>query len=72
MKEENNKDSNYNADINSTTKIIYKISLSKIFTLNRGLNIIDIEKLRYIYNTLGQNAFYNRSEEHTSELQSRP
>ena len=52
--EENNKDSNYHVDINSTTKIIYKISLFRMFTLNRGLDITDIEKLRYIYNT-----FYN-------------
>ena len=44
-KEENNKDSDYNIDINSTTKIIYKISSSKIFTLNKGLDITDIEKL---------------------------
>ena len=51
--EENNKNNNYNADINSTTKIIYKISLSRIFTLNKGLDIADIEKLQYIYNTLG-------------------
>ena len=57
--EENNKDSNYNIDINSTTKIIYKISLFKIFTLNRGPDVTDIEKLRYIYNALGQNTFYN-------------
>ena len=53
MEEENNKNSNYNADINSTTKIIYKISLFRIFTLNKGPDIVDIEKLRYIYNTLG-------------------
>ena len=59
MEEENNKDSNYNMDIDSTTKIIYKISLSKIFTFNRGPDIIDMEKLQYIYNTLGQNTFYN-------------
>ena len=58
-KEENNKDSNHNADINSTTKIIHKISLSGMFALNKKLNIADIEKLRYIYNTLGQNTFYN-------------
>ena len=58
--EENNKDSNYNADINSTTKIIYEISLSRIFTLDKGPNIINIEKLRYIYNALGQNTFYNQ------------
>ena len=44
-KEEDNKDSNYNIDINSTTKIIYKISLSKIFALNKGLNVADIKKL---------------------------
>ena len=43
--EENNKDGDYNADINNTTKIIYKISLFRIFTLNRGLDITDIEKL---------------------------
>ena len=59
MEEENNKDSNYNVDINSTTKIIYKISLFKIFALNRGPDVADIEKLRYIYNTLGQNTFHN-------------
>ena len=52
-KEENNKNNNYNADINSTTKIIYEISLSKIFALNRGPDITDIKKLQYIYNTLG-------------------
>ena len=34
--EENNKDSDYNTDINSTTKIIYEISLSGIFALNRA------------------------------------
>ena len=59
VKEENNKDNNYNTDINSTTKIIYKISLSKIFALNKRPDVTDIEKLRYIYNTLGQNTFYN-------------
>ena len=58
-KEENNKDSNYNADINSTTKIIYKISSSRIFALNKRPDIADMEKLQYIYNTLGQNTFYN-------------
>ena len=52
-KEENNKDNNYNADINSITKIIYEISLSRIFTLNKGPDIADIEKLWYIYNALG-------------------
>ena len=52
-KEENNKDNNYNTDINSTTKIIYEISLFKIFTLNRELDFVDMEKLRYIYNALG-------------------
>ena len=57
--EENNEDSNHNTDINSTTKIIYEISLSKIFALNKGPDIADMEKLQYIYNTLGQNAFYN-------------
>ena len=46
-------------DINSTTKIIYEISLSKIFTLNKEPDIANIEKLQYIYNTLGQNTFYN-------------
>ena len=60
VKEENNKDNNYNTDINSTTKIIYKISLSKIFALNKRPDVTDIEKLRYIYNTLGQNTFYNQ------------
>ena len=44
-KEENNKNNNYNTDINSTTKIIYKISLFKMFTLNKGPDIADIEKL---------------------------
>ena len=59
MEEENNKNSNYNTDINSTTKIIYKISSSRMFALDRGLDVADIEKLRYIYNTLGQNTFHN-------------
>ena len=58
-KEENKEDNNYNANINNTTKIIHKISLSRMFALNRGPDIADMEKLRYIYNTLGQNAFYN-------------
>ena len=53
VEEENNKDSNYNININSTTKIIYKISLFKIFALNRGPDVADIEKLQYIYNALG-------------------
>ena len=57
---ENNKNSNHNADINSTTKIIYKINLSGMFALNKGPDIADIEKLQYIYNTLRQNAFYNQ------------
>jgi hypothetical protein len=57
--EENNKDGNHDADINNTTKIIHEINLSRIFALNRGLNITDIEKLQYIYNALGQNAFHN-------------
>ena len=43
--EENNEDGDHDADINSTTKIIYKISLSKIFTLNKGPDVTDIEKL---------------------------
>ena len=60
VKEENNKDSNYNIDINSITKIIYKISLSGMFALNKGLNVTDMEKLQYIYNALGQNTFYNQ------------
>ena len=51
-KKKNNKNNNHNTDINSTTEIIYKISLSKIFTLNRGPDIADIKKLQYIYNTL--------------------
>ena len=59
-KEENNKDSNHNIDINSTIKIIYEISLSRIFTFDKGPDITDIEKLWYIYNALGQNAFYNQ------------
>ena len=59
MEEENNKNNNHNTDINSTTKIIYKISLSRIFALNKGPDVADIEKLQYIYNTLGQNTFYN-------------
>jgi hypothetical protein len=59
IKEENNKDNNHNTDINSTTEIIYKISLSKIFALNKGPDVADIEKLQYIYNILGQNAFHN-------------
>ena len=59
VEEENNKNSNYNADINSTTKIIYKISLSRIFALNKGPDITDIEKLQYICDTLGQNTFHN-------------
>ena len=46
-------------DINNIIKIIYKISLFKIFTLNKGPDIIDMEKLQHIYNTLGQNTFYN-------------
>ena len=47
-------------DINSTTKIIYKISLSGIFALNKESDVADIEKLRYIYNVLGQNTFHNQ------------
>ena len=43
--EKNNKDGDYDADINSITKIIYEISLSKIFALNKGLDIADMEKL---------------------------
>ena len=58
-KEENNKDGNYNIDINNTTKIIHEISLSGIFALNKGLDVTDITKLQYIYNALGQNTFYN-------------
>ena len=59
MEKENNKDSNYNIEINSATEIIYKISLSRIFALNKGPDVIDIKKLRYICNALGQNAFHN-------------
>jgi hypothetical protein len=44
-KEKNNKDSDYNVDINSTTKIIHKISSFRIFALNKGPDITDIEKL---------------------------
>ena len=43
--EENNKDSDHNADINSTTKIIYKISSSRIFAFDKGPDIMDMEKL---------------------------
>ena len=57
--EENNKNSNHDADINSTTKIIYEISLFRIFALNKGPDVADIEKLRYICDALGQNTFYN-------------
>ena len=59
VKEKNNKDSDYNIDINSTTKIIYKISSSRIFALDKGPDVADMEKLQYIYNALGQNTFYN-------------
>jgi hypothetical protein len=59
-KEENNKNNNYNIDINSTTKIIYKINLFKIFALNKRPDIADIKKLQYIYNTLRQNTFHNQ------------
>ena len=52
-KEKNNKNNNHNMDINSTTKIIYKISLSRMFALNKGLDVTDIKKLQYIYNALG-------------------
>ena len=40
--------------------MIYKISLSRIFTLNKGPDIADMEKLRYICDALGQNTFYNQ------------
>ena len=60
VKEENNKDGDHNADINSTIKIIYEISLSGIFALNKGLDVTDMEKLWYIYNALGQNTFHNQ------------
>ena len=53
VEEENNKDGDYNMDINSTTEIIYKISLFRMFALNRGPDIADIEKLRYICDALG-------------------
>ena len=59
-KKKNNKNGNHNIDINSTTKIIYKISLSKMFAFDKGLDVTDIKKLRYIYNTLGQNTFNNQ------------
>jgi hypothetical protein len=59
VEEENNKNSNYNIDINSTTEMIYKISLFKIFALDKGPDIADMEKLQYIYDALGQNTFYN-------------
>ena len=59
VEEKNNKDSDHNADINSTTKIIYKISSFRIFTFNKRPDVADIEKLQYIYNALGQNTFYN-------------
>ena len=58
-KEKNNNYNNYNIDINSTTKIIHEISLFRIFALNKGPDVTDIEKLQYIYNTLRQNTFYN-------------
>ena len=43
--EENNKDNDHNTDINNTTKIIYEISLSRIFALDKGPDVTDIEKL---------------------------
>ena len=58
--EENNKDSDHNTNINSITKIIYEISLSRIFALDRGPDIADMEKLRYMCDTLGQNTFHNQ------------
>ena len=45
VKKENNKNNNHNADINNTTKIIHKISLFRIFALNKKLDVADIEKL---------------------------
>jgi hypothetical protein len=45
VEEENNKNSDHNMDINNTTKIIYKISLSRMFALNKEPDIADIEKL---------------------------
>ena len=60
VKEENNKNNNYNTDINSTTKIIYKISLSKIFALDKRPDVANIKKLQYIYNALRQNTFHNQ------------
>ena len=57
--EENNKDGNHDADINSTTEIIHEISSSRMFALNRGPDVTDMEKLRYVCDALGQNAFHN-------------
>ena len=58
--EENNKDGDYDADINSTTEMIYEISLFGMFALDRGPDVADMEKLRYMCDALGQNTFYNQ------------
>jgi hypothetical protein len=51
--EENNEDGDYDADINSTTEMIHEISLSGMFALDRGPDITDMEKLRYVCDALG-------------------
>ena len=58
--EKNNEDGDYNADINSTTEMIYEISLSRMFALDRGPDVADMEKLRYVCDALGQNTFHNQ------------
>jgi Helitron helicase-like domain at N-terminus/Domain of unknown function (DUF6570) len=58
--EENNEDGDHDADINSTTEMIHEISSSGMFALDRGPDVADMEKLRYVCDALGQNTFHNQ------------
>ena len=58
--EENNKNGDHDADINSTTEMIHEISSSRMFAFNRGPDVADMEKLRYVCDALGQNTFHNQ------------
>ena len=58
--EENNEDGDHDADINNTTEMIHEISSSGMFALDRGPDVADIEKLRYVCDALGQNTFHNQ------------
>jgi len=58
--EKNGEDGDHDMDVNSATEMIYKISSSGMFALDRGPDIADMEKLQYVCDALGQDAFHDQ------------